>query len=150
MRKNDARQLDHATLEAMRERAVQSVQQGESPEDVARVLGINRSTIYKWLAEYRRGGWGALKAKPSHGATAVKASNLSELGPFHSVGEADKASQLSLVIKVAIIDFTREERGVRWANALQLQQQMLLFLGFLASRRCRIALAFDLIDLFLH
>jgi len=63
MRKNDARQLDHATLEAMRERAVQSVQQGESPEDVARVLGINRSTIYKWLAEYRRGGWGALKAK---------------------------------------------------------------------------------------
>jgi transposase-like protein len=47
MRKNDARQLDHATLEAMRERAVQSVQQGESPEDVARVLGINRSTIYK-------------------------------------------------------------------------------------------------------
>src|SRR6516225_4454707 len=62
MRKNDARQLDHATLEAMRERAVQSVQQGESPEDVARVLGINRSTIYKWLAEYRRGGWGALKA----------------------------------------------------------------------------------------
>ena len=85
MRKNDARQLDHATLEAMRERAVQSVQQGESPEDVARVLGINRSTIYKWLAEYRRGGWGALKAKPSHGATVVKASNLSELGPFHSV-----------------------------------------------------------------
>jgi transposase len=67
MRKNDARQLDHATLEAMRERAVQSVQQGESPEDVARVLGINRSTIYKWLAEYRRGGWGALKAKPLFG-----------------------------------------------------------------------------------
>ena len=53
MRKNDARQLDHATLEAMRKRAVQSVQQGESPEDVARVLGINRSTMYNWLAQYR-------------------------------------------------------------------------------------------------
>jgi len=49
-----------------------------------------------------------------------------------------------------VIDFAREERGVRWANALQLQQQMPLFLGFLASRRCRIALAFDRIDLFLH
>src|SRR5215469_16431583 len=47
MGKNDARQLDHATLEAMRERAVQSVQEGESPEDVARVLGINRSTMAK-------------------------------------------------------------------------------------------------------
>lgn len=67
MRKNDARRLDHATLETMRERAVQSVQDGESPEVIAGVLGINRSTIYGWLAQYRRGGWGALKAKPLFG-----------------------------------------------------------------------------------
>jgi transposase-like protein len=67
MRKDDARRLDHATLEAMRERAVRSVQDGESPEVVAGVLGINRSTIYGWLAQYRRGGWGALKAKPLFG-----------------------------------------------------------------------------------
>jgi transposase len=67
MRKNDARRLDHATLEALRERAVQSVQEGESPETVARALGINRSSIYSWLAQYRRGGWGALKAKPLFG-----------------------------------------------------------------------------------
>jgi transposase len=67
MRANDARRLDHATLEAMRERAVRSVQNGESPEVVAAVLGINRSTIYSWLAQYRRGGWGALKAKPLFG-----------------------------------------------------------------------------------
>src|ERR1700704_4316437 len=67
MRKNGARQLDHATLEAMRERAVRSVQDGESPEVAAGVLGINRSTVYGWLAQYRRGGWGALKAKPLFG-----------------------------------------------------------------------------------
>ena len=67
MKANDARRLDHATLEAMRERAVRSVQDGESPEVVARVLGIDRSTIYGWLAQYRRGGWGALKAKPLFG-----------------------------------------------------------------------------------
>src|SRR6266851_4650612 len=67
MRANDARRLDHATLEAMRERAVRSVHDGESPEVVADVLGINRSTIYGWLAQYRRGGWGALKAKPLFG-----------------------------------------------------------------------------------
>src|SRR5271163_5270451 len=67
MRANDARRLDHATLEAMRERAVRSVQDGENPEVVADVLGINRSTIYGWLAQYRRGGWGALKAKPLFG-----------------------------------------------------------------------------------
>src|ERR1700681_3009049 len=67
MRRDDARRLDHATLEAMRERAVRSVQNGESPELVARVIGVNRSAIYGWLAQYRRGGWGALKAKPLFG-----------------------------------------------------------------------------------
>jgi len=67
MKTNDARRLDHATLEAMRERAVRSVQNGESPEVVARIIGVNRSTMYGWLAQYRRGGWGALKAKPLFG-----------------------------------------------------------------------------------
>jgi transposase len=67
MRTNDARRLDHATLEAMRERAVRSVQDGESAEVVARIIGISRSTIYGWLAQYRRGGWSALKAKPLFG-----------------------------------------------------------------------------------
>jgi hypothetical protein len=33
-------------LEAMRERAVRQVQEGESPD---------RSTVYGWLARYRRG-----------------------------------------------------------------------------------------------
>src|SRR6202162_200978 len=67
MRTNDDRRLDHATLQAMRERAVRSVHDGESPEVVARIIGINRSTIYGWLAQYRRGGWSALKAKPLFG-----------------------------------------------------------------------------------
>ena len=64
MKQDDARKLDHATLEEMRIRAVRSVQAGESPEVVARSMRINRRTIYGWLAQYRRGGWGALKAKP--------------------------------------------------------------------------------------
>jgi len=67
MRKDDARKLDHNTLEEMRRRAVSRVQAGESPEVVGRVLGLNRGTIYDWLAAYRRGGWDALKAKPLAG-----------------------------------------------------------------------------------
>jgi len=67
MRENDARRLSHETLEALRERAVRQVQEGESPETVARVLGLHRSTVFGWLAQYRRGGWGALKAKPLFG-----------------------------------------------------------------------------------
>lgn len=63
MRKSDGRKLDHKTLEALRIRTVQQIQAGASPEVQARALGLRRSTIYNWLATYRSGGWGALKAK---------------------------------------------------------------------------------------
>jgi transposase len=67
MKEDDARKLDHATLEAMRMRAVRSVHAGESPGVVARSLRVSSRTMYGWLAQYRRGGWGALKAKPLFG-----------------------------------------------------------------------------------
>ncbi len=67
MRDNNARRLDLRTLETMRERVVRQVQEGESPEVIARVLGLNRSTVYGWLARYRRGRWNGSKAKPLFG-----------------------------------------------------------------------------------
>jgi len=63
MRADDARKLDHKTLEALRIRAVKRVRAGESPEVVARAIGINRTTIYEWLAKHRQGGLSALAAK---------------------------------------------------------------------------------------
>ena len=44
-----------------------AVQEGQSPEAVGKAFVLNRTTIYDWLAQYRRGGWGALKAKPLTG-----------------------------------------------------------------------------------
>jgi len=67
MRKDDARKLDHQTLEALRMRGVRAVQAGESPAAVARALGVTQRAMYGWLALYRLGGWGALKAKPLFG-----------------------------------------------------------------------------------
>src|ERR1700731_892021 len=67
MGNDDARSLDHKTLEALRIRAVGSVQAGESPSAVARTLGVTVRTMYGWLARYRGGGWGGLKAKPLFG-----------------------------------------------------------------------------------
>jgi transposase len=63
MPRRDARELEHKTLEAIRIRAVEQVQSGESPEAVINALGFSRSCIYTWLALYRSGGWGALKAR---------------------------------------------------------------------------------------
>ncbi len=70
MRKDDARKLDHKTLEEMRMRTVKGIQDGESPAIIAGVLGVDRSTVYGWLARYRRGGWNGLKAKPLSGRPA--------------------------------------------------------------------------------
>ena len=90
MENNDARALDHKTLEALRVRAVSNVQAGEeTPSAVARALGVTARTMYGerrwsflqapeggragrkrkrgWLALYRRGGFNALKAKPLSG-----------------------------------------------------------------------------------
>jgi transposase len=67
MAKNDARKLDHKTLEAIRIRAVEQVQGGHGPEKVIEALGFHRSCIYEWLARYRSGGWHALRAIPLKG-----------------------------------------------------------------------------------
>lgn len=62
MEKSDGRKLSPKTKEEIRIRAVQRVQEGESPELVINALGFSRACIYNWLARYRAGGWHALKA----------------------------------------------------------------------------------------
>jgi transposase len=64
-RENDGRKLDHQTLEVMRLRAVDAVESGVHPEDVAASLGMGRGTVYGWLARYRE----ALKARPVPGGS---------------------------------------------------------------------------------
>ena len=63
MKKADGRKLDHKTREAIRIRAVQQVESGESPEIIIKALGFHRSRIYDWIAKYRNGGLEALRAK---------------------------------------------------------------------------------------
>jgi transposase len=64
----DARKFSHHALEEMRISAVRRIDVGESPEQVAAGLGINRRTIYRWLAAFHYGGESALKAKAIPGA----------------------------------------------------------------------------------
>jgi transposase len=58
-------------LEEIRMRAVhQMVEEGVHPDEVEEALGFARSTVYSWLAQYREGGWEALRAKPIPGRPA--------------------------------------------------------------------------------
>jgi transposase len=59
--------LDHVTLTDLRKRGVAAVQSGESPTAVAAALGVNLRSVFRWLAEYRRGGWGQLEARKRGG-----------------------------------------------------------------------------------
>ena len=40
---------------------------GRSPAAVAVALGVNLRSVFRWLAEYRRGGWGQLEARKRGG-----------------------------------------------------------------------------------
>mgnify|MGYP002713239235 CR=1 FL=1 len=50
--KIDARKLPPKAQELLRRSAMKRVDAGESPEDVAAGIGINRRTIYKWISAY--------------------------------------------------------------------------------------------------
>lgn len=64
----DARLLPRKAKEQLRIAAVRRVKTGESPEDVATGIGINRRQIYRWIEAFHYGGEDALKAKPIAGA----------------------------------------------------------------------------------
>jgi transposase len=48
-------------------RAVQHIQDGANPEELAESLGLVRSTVFGWVAKFRAGGMEALRAKPIPG-----------------------------------------------------------------------------------
>src|SRR5947208_4760187 len=53
--------------EEERVRAVQLMEEGRSPELVADVLGVSRSSVFEWQRKYREGGLAALSTKFASG-----------------------------------------------------------------------------------
>ena len=75
MLKHDARSLSAQTQEALRRRAVQAVQDGMTQLEAARLVGVARGTVAKWMMQYREGGSKALSARPQgrpRGASRLK------------------------------------------------------------------------------
>lgn len=68
MAKIDGRSLDHKTLEHMRMLAVRRViEDGEAPSEVIESLGLNRTSIYRWLRRYEDKGLEGLVEKIAQG-----------------------------------------------------------------------------------
>jgi transposase len=67
MPKIDGRTLSHDTLEHLRNLAVQRVLAGEQVSEVAESLGFYRTSLYRWLRAYKRGGVQALAQRKHPG-----------------------------------------------------------------------------------
>jgi transposase len=114
MRDNDGRKLDHQTLESLRLRAVEQIQAGAHPEDIATALGMARSTVFGWLAKYREGGQDALRARPVPGRprklTGVQMRKVYEL----IVGRDPRQLQFAFALwtRDMVRELIRRELGV--------------------------------------
>lgn len=119
MKKQDARKLDHKTREAIRIRAVQQIESGESPEVIARALGYHRSAIYQWIAKYRKGGLDALKTKPIPGRPVkFQTKDFDEL--FWKIADKnpmDYGFPFALWTREMIREFIKKEFDVSISNA---------------------------------
>ena len=65
--KIDGRKLSHAKLEEIRSKAIKAVQAGQAPTTVAREMDLYTNRIFVWLANYRAGGWDALRSRKATG-----------------------------------------------------------------------------------
>ena len=114
-RTNDARKLSSSEKEALRKRAVQQIEAGESPEAVADAYGINRRTVYRWLERYHHGGHEGLTTQPKSGRpTKFTADDLRWLSRTIR-GSDPRQFQLPFALwtRRIVRDLLRRERGVR-------------------------------------
>jgi transposase len=64
MRTKDARSLSSQTQEEIRRKAVQAVLDGKKHVEAAKIFGVTRHTVDKWMKLYHREGRVGLNAKP--------------------------------------------------------------------------------------
>src|ERR1700735_2849980 len=96
MKQDDARKLDHATLEAMRIRAVRSVQAGENPEVVARSLKDQSPDNIRMAGAISARWMGSVE-----GQTAVWQTAQTECAR-HAMGLHDGDAEESVATKICV------------------------------------------------
>ena len=61
--RSDLRSLSGEAQAAIRERAVRAVIGGMSHREAARVFGVERAVVSKWMRRWRDGGWEGLQER---------------------------------------------------------------------------------------
>ena len=101
-------------LERRRRRAVQLVNQGEHPEDVARFLGCGRSSVYTWL-KLDREAPDELAAKPHPGRTpGLNANQLQQLKELLLEGAKAHGWRTQLWTAARVAEVIRRHFGISY------------------------------------
>ncbi|MDQ5908036.1 MAG: hypothetical protein QG599_127 [Pseudomonadota bacterium] len=75
----DARKIPDDVMSYLRRIAVRAVEEKSySPELIADIFGISRSSVYDWLRRYRKKGENALDTQPAPGAPRVITPNMDQ------------------------------------------------------------------------
>ena len=64
MKTQDARSLPSIAQQDIRLKAIKAIKSGKTQIEVAKIFGVTRHAVGKWVKAYREGGEKALKAKP--------------------------------------------------------------------------------------
>jgi transposase len=99
-------------LERRRRRAVQAVREGQAPAAVARVLGVDRSTVYAWLRQARSPG--GLAATTRAYAPRLPDAHLSRLERLLLQGAAAHGWPNDLWTAARVAEVIRRHFGVRY------------------------------------
>ncbi len=101
-------------LERRRRRAVQLVNEGEHPDDVARFLGCGRSSVYTWL-KMQREAPADLTAKPHPGRTpGLNSSQLSQLEELLLEGAKAYGWRTELWTAARVAEVIRRHFGISY------------------------------------
>jgi transposase len=115
MKKLDGRKVNPKAMEEIRMRAVQRVQDGESPETVIKTLGFARACIYNWLARYRNGGWQALQTGARSGRPKkLKGSQIKWI--YKTIRDKDPQQfkfDFALWTRAMIADLIKRQFGIK-------------------------------------
>jgi transposase len=99
-------------LERRRRRAVQLVNEGEHPNDVARFLGCGRSSVYTWL-KMQREAPAQLAAKPHPGRTpGLNTNQLDQLEKLLLKGAKAHGWRTQLWTATRVAEVIRRHFGV--------------------------------------
>lgn len=102
-------------LERRRQRAIALLKEGQAPVEVARVVGVDRRSVRRWHAAYRRAGTAGLAARPVPGRPSkLTARHRVQLEALLVRGAAASGFESDLWTCPRVADVIRRRFGIRY------------------------------------